>query len=83
VAIFQNPGDDVVAIREHVGGDDDLFAGRPLDGEAAPINLRLDVFDDDALDDRWRRVLMSDAIVDGRRFRLSRPVHLRVPAARR
>ncbi len=46
-APLEDGGDDIVAVLEDIGFDDEVFAGCALDGITAAMNERRDVFDDD------------------------------------
>ena len=48
--IAQHHNEDVVAVGEDVGGDDDALADCALDGKAAAVDGRLNPFDDGAPD---------------------------------
>ena len=58
VAPLHHGADDIVALLEDVGVDDNFLAGCPLDGIAPTLDLGPEVLDDD----RWEKCAHGSAI---------------------
>src|SRR5262249_42506079 len=48
-AVFEDGAEQIMAVGENIRFDRDCLADHAFDGEASAVDLRLDVFDDDAL----------------------------------
>lgn len=49
----QDRGDDIVAVRMYIGGDDHFFTDDTLDGKPTAVDLRMNGLDYDAPELNW------------------------------